>query len=145
MSLIIAAAVLALIETGEKPAPLTATPIVAAAPAAAESAGAAREWLALVDAQDWNPSWSAAGQLFKSRITAAEWASKVQPLRQQLGPASSRVLQSVTKASSLPGSPDGQYEILQVATSFRQKPAAVETVTLAREPAGWKVNGYFVR
>ena len=54
-------------------------------------------------------------------------------------------LQGVTKATSLPGAPDGKYEILRFATSFRLEPDAIETVTLAHEPSGWKVDGYFVR
>jgi len=145
MSLIIAAAVLSLLYGGDKPLPLSPTRIVADAPGSARSVGPAREWLALVDGQHWNESWSAAGEVFKSRITAAEWVSKVQPLRQQLGPVSSRVLRSVTKATALPGIPDGQYEILQFATKFARKPDAIETVTLAHEKSGWRVVGYFIR
>lgn len=145
MSLIIAAAVLAVLQGGDKALPLAPTKAVSAAPSASESVASAREWLALVDGQHWTESWSAGGEVFRSRVTAADWASKVQPLRQQLGLVSSRVLQSVTKATSLPGVPDGQYEILQFATSFAQKPDAIETVTLAHENSGWKVDGYFIK
>jgi len=66
-------------------------------------------------------------------------------VRQPLGAVTSRVLQSVIKATALPGVPDGQYEILQFATSFTQKAQAIETVTLAREGSAWKVDGYFIK
>ena len=32
---------------------------------------AAREWVAIVDARQWEQSWRAAGTLFKSQVTAA--------------------------------------------------------------------------
>jgi hypothetical protein len=148
MSLIIAVVVLAsALQGGGNALPQTPTRNMSAVapPADSESVGSAREWLALVDAQHWDESWSAAGALFRARISSAIWASKVQPVRLPLGPVSSRVLQNVTKATSLPGAPDGQYEVLQFATSFAQKAHAVETVTLAHEPSGWKVDGYFIK
>jgi len=150
MSLIIAAAVLsfALQEGARTSAQSTAqTPaqITSAAPAASASAGSAREWLALVDGQNWEDSWSAAGELFRTHVTPADWASNIQPIRPGMGAVSSRVLKDVTKATKLPGLPDGQYEILQFATSFARKPDAIETVTLVREPSGWKVDGYFIK
>ena len=41
--------------------------------------------------------------------------------------------------------PDGQYEVLQFDTDFQNKRSAVETVVLAAEPDGWKVDGYFIK
>jgi DNA-binding CsgD family transcriptional regulator len=148
MSLIIAAAVIStVLQAGDKSLPLAPTRIASTvvSPSASESAGSAREWLALLDGQHWDESWKAAGALFRSHISPALWASKVQPVRQPLGPVSSRALQNVTKATSLPGLPDGQYEILQFATRFAHKPDAIETVTLAHDSSGWKVDGYFIK
>ena len=145
MSLIIAAAVVSLVlHGGDKPAPPAVTKIASAAPSASESAGAARAWLALVDGNHWKESWSTAGSLFTSHISAADFEAKVQPLRQQLGAVSTRTLQTVNKATSLPDVPEGQYEILQFATSFANKPDLIETVSMAHEPSGWKVDGYFI-
>jgi hypothetical protein len=106
---------------------------------------ATKAWLSLIDSKAWNESWSSAGTLFKSRVTQGGWASTVQPVREPLGAVSSRSLKSVTRTSSLPGAPDGQYELLQFQTSFAQRSDANETVVLAHEPSGWKVDGYFVR
>ena len=61
-----------------------------------------------------------------------------------MGPVSSRVLKGVTKAKSLPGAPDGEYEIVKFKTSFAHKADATETVVLSREASGWKVVGYFI-
>ena len=81
----------------------------------------------------------------RSQVSAALWTSKVEPLRQQLGATSSRMLQTVDRAQSLPGAPPGEYEILQFATDFAHKPGAVETVVLAHESSGWRVDGYFIK
>jgi hypothetical protein len=48
-------------------------------------------------------------------------------------------------ASGMPGAPDGDYEVVKFQTSFARKVGATETVVLAREASGWKVDGYFIR
>ena len=118
-----------------------------AAASALDPAGerSARDWLALLDQQRWADSWSAAGTLFKSKIVQAAWAAQAQSVRQPLGRASSRSLQSVTAATSLPGAPDGQYEIIQFLTDFDHQPGATEAVVVNHEGAGWRVVGYFIR
>lgn len=106
---------------------------------------AASTWVKLVDAKQWTASWNSAGALFKSRMPEARWASTVEPVRAPLGEVSSRSLKGITKASSLPGAPDGEYEMVHFQTSFAHKAAADETIVLAREGPGWKVDGYFIR
>jgi uncharacterized protein DUF4019 len=106
---------------------------------------AANTWVSLVDAKRWNDSWAAAGTLFKSQMPEARWASTVAPVREPLGGVSSRVLKSLTKSKSLPGVPDGEYEVIEFQTSFANKAAATETVVLSHEASGWKVDGYFLR
>ena len=105
---------------------------------------AAKTWVSLIDGEHWNDSWAAAGMLFKSQMPQARWASTIAPVREPLGPVSSRVLKGVTKAKSLPGAPDGEYEIVKFKTSFAHKADATETVVLSREASGWKVVGYFI-
>lgn len=106
---------------------------------------AANNWVSLVDAKRWDDSWSAAGTLFKSRMPQSHWPSTIQPVREPLGAVSSRSLKSITKSTSLPGAPDGEYEVVQFQTSFAKKASAIETVVLSREASGWKVDGYFIR
>src|SRR6185312_10845080 len=145
MSLIIAAAVVSLVLQGSGKAPFAPTRIAATtvAPAASESAGAARDWLKLVDGQHWDQGWAGSGELVRSHISQAQWVAAVQPVRQPLGAVTSRVLKTVTRATSLPGAPDGQYEVLQFATDFSQRPGMIETVALAHEGSAWKVDGYY--
>lgn len=106
---------------------------------------AANSWVSLVDAKRWNDSWAAAGTLFKSQMPQPRWASTIQPVRDPLGAVSSRMVKSVTKSKSLPGAPDGEYEVVQFQTSFANKGAATETVVLSHDASGWKVDGYFIR
>ncbi|MFN3523800.1 MAG: DUF4019 domain-containing protein [Phenylobacterium sp.] len=146
MSLIIAAAVASFaLQDGQKILVQSPEQIASAAPNSSLGAASARAWLALVDGNQWEKSWSAAGTVFKSQISAADWATAIQPVRGPLGAVSSRTLTSVLKATQLPGVPQGQYEVLQFTTNFEDKPGVIETVTLVREPAGWKVVGYFVK
>ena len=105
----------------------------------------ANAWVSLVDARRWNDSWTETGSLFKSQMPQERWASTIAPVREPLGPVSSRALKSVTKSNSLPGAPDGEYEVVQFQTSFANKSDATETVVLAHEETGWKVDGYFIR
>lgn len=150
MSLVIAAAALLLVSHGhEQSGTEAAQPMAVAAassgmldPAAKD---AARDWVTLLDNQHWQESWRAAASLFRSKLSAEQWTSMVQPIRQPLGAVSSRTVQSTTKATSLPGAPAGDYEIIQFLTNFANKPAAVETVALTHEGATWKVSGYFIR
>jgi hypothetical protein len=106
---------------------------------------AAKAWVGLVDAKRWDDSWTAAGTLFKSQMPQPRWASTIAPVREPLGPVSSRSLKGVTKSKSLPGAPDGEYEVVQFETNFANKAAATETVVLSHEASGWKVDGYFIK
>jgi DNA-binding CsgD family transcriptional regulator len=147
MSLLIAAVVLASVfHGGATPVAQStgASPTTANA-SASMSQGDARQWLTLVDRGDWEASWRTAAALFKSQLSASQWAATVQPVRVPLGATSSRIFQSVTKTNSLPGAPAGEYEVIQFRTDFSKKPGAIETITLIHEGAGWKVAGYFIK
>ena len=106
---------------------------------------AANTWVGLVDAKRWNDSWATAGTLFKSQMPQARWTTTIAPVREPLGSVSSRALKGVTKSKTLPGAPDGEYEVVQFQTSFANKAAAIETVVLSREASCWKVDGYFIK
>jgi Protein of unknown function (DUF4019) len=106
---------------------------------------AANAWIGLVDAKRWNDSWANAGIMFRSKLPEASWASTIQSVREPLGAVSSRSLKSKTRTSTLPGAPDGEYEVVQFQTSFARKAVATETVVLSHESSGWKVDGYFIR
>lgn len=150
MSLVIAAAILSFVlhgggETDARRERTGSSTAIAADAAESASLPAARAWLALLDRQRWDESWRTAATLFQSQLSAAQWTLTVQPLRQSLGAVTARGYQNVTKATSLPGVPTGEYEIVQFHTSFANRQSAVETVVLARQSSGWKVAGYFIK
>jgi len=110
-----------------------------------EIADRVRHWLMLVDKGDYGDSWFEAGVLFKTRITERDWMAKVAPVRGPLGALVSRTPASQQLARTLPGLPDGDYDIIRFNSVFEHKKQAVETVVLQQEPEGWKVDGYFIK
>jgi uncharacterized protein DUF4019 len=124
------------------------TALVLAADTAAERAAqqSAQTWLALVDAGKYGQSWSEAAQLFKQAVTQAQWESAARGAREPLGKLQARKLQSSEYRRTLPGAPDGEYVVIQYATSFENKKSAIETVTPMKDKDGvWRVSGYGIR
>jgi hypothetical protein len=63
-----------------------------------------------------------------------------------LGAVISRSLKAKNFATSLPGAPDGEYVVIQFATSFENKTSAVETITPMMDKDGqWRVSGYYIK
>jgi hypothetical protein len=106
----------------------------------------AQSWLALVDGGKYGLSWSEAAQLFKQAVTQSQWESAVRGVREPLGKLQSRKVQSAEYRRSLPGAPDGEYVVIQYATSFENKKSAIETVTPMKDRDGvWRVSGYYIK
>lgn len=150
MSLFIAAAALSSAFQGGRATDIRENRVVPVSAPRASSAEAAavnsaQTWVAQLDRGHWEASWRTASTLFKSQISASQWASVVQPVRQPLGRLLSRKFLSATRATTLPGAPVGDYVVVQFKTAFASKNSAVETITLAREGTQWRVAGYFVR
>ena len=119
-----------------------------AADAAAEKAAqeAAQSWLSLVDSEKYKESWNQAASFFKQAVTPAQWEGAVKGARGPLGKVKSRQLQSAEYRRSLPGAPDGEYVVIQYATSFENKKSAVETITPMKDKDGvWRVSGYYIK
>jgi hypothetical protein len=107
---------------------------------------AAEKWLTVVDKGDYAASWDEAAAMFKSAVTKGDWEKAVGQVRGSIGKFVSRKLKGATYATSLPGAPDGEYVVIQYDSSFENKKAAVETVTMSREKDGvWRTVGYFVK
>ena len=102
MSLLIAAAVLtsAFHVNGTSGTGDASSRVTTVDASASMSQGAARQWLALLDKEQWEASWRAAAAIFKSQISAARWATMIQPVRLPLGSVSSRTFQNVTRATT---------------------------------------------
>jgi hypothetical protein len=107
---------------------------------------AASTWLKLIDAGRYDDSWDAASVLFRQTVPKAQWQSAALNARGPLGALKSRTLKSATFKTALPGAPDGEYVIVQFASSFQNKASAIETVTPMKDPDGmWRVSGYYIR
>jgi hypothetical protein len=121
-----------------------ATPTATSEVASAESA--ARAWLGLVDAGNYAKSWSSASSVFRQKVSESQWESAAASARAPFGAFKSRTLQSATPRSALPGAPDGQYVVIQFASSFEHKASAIETVTPMMDTDGnWHVSGYYIK
>ena len=111
-----------------------------------QAEAAAQSWLSIVDAGDYAQSWSAAASYFRNSIAQPQWSSRVSAVRGPLGGLKSRHEVSARYARSLPGAPDGDYVVIQFATSFDEKATATETVTPMKDTDGqWRVSGYYIR
>jgi hypothetical protein len=110
-----------------------------------EALRAARAWLAVVDAGDYDESWNAAAGYFRNALSQQQWRQTLTGVRQPLGNVVSRELRGKTYATELPGAPDGEYVVIQFNTTFENKRVAIETVTPMLENDGsWLVAGYFI-
>jgi len=125
---------------------LTAQTTGAADTAEQAATKSAEAFLALVDKGQHDESWDAAAKLFQGAVTREKWKEALTATRTPLGKLVSRSLKVAKHTTSLPGAPDGQYVVVQFATSFENKKEAVETVTPMQEKDGtWRVSGYFIR
>lgn len=137
MSLILGIAALVL---QPQPASTPAQGSVATTPAQAEIMRSARDWLAIVDAGRWEDSWRATGDSFRSMNTVEAWTQASEQARVPLGAVVSRADLS---RESVPAPPRG-LEIVKFRTSFANRAAATETVSLIREGQDWRVVGYWI-
>ena len=106
----------------------------------------AQVWLELVDSEKYAESWEEAAEYFKSAISKGKWQETIQAVRKPLGKVISRELESQRYTTSLPDAPDGEYVVIQYKTSFENKKAATETITIMLDKDGkWKVSGYYIK
>lgn len=107
---------------------------------------AAEQFLAFVDAGQYQNSYAATSTLFRSQVSQKEWVAKVAGTRPNFGAVISRQLQKAKYLTSVPGAPDGQYFVFVFRTSFKHKKRARELVTTNKDKDGrWRVSGYFIR
>ena len=112
-----------------------------------QAVAVANKWLSVFDAG----SYAEAYAMFPARVRSAgdavekQWVGSQRAKRTPLGRTLSRQFVEAYFARTLPGSPDGYYELLMYKTSFQHKARATEGVTLTKESGHWQVSGYRVR
>jgi DNA-binding CsgD family transcriptional regulator len=129
----------ALSGSGQAPAaPFTAAAAVSPTSASETAAvDAARQFLALIDRDDWTASWQATHQSFKMLNTVDWWSEASRNVRGKFGTVRSRELATVNFA---PAPPNGYWTITFKA-SYTKQASVTETLSLASESGGWKVVG----
>ena len=106
----------------------------------------AEKWLGIVDEGKYGESWKEAAEFFRNAVKQGQWEQAVQAVRKPLGKLVSRKVKSTSYKTSLPGAPDGQYVVIEFATSFENKKSAIETVTPMMDKDGkWRVSGYYIK
>lgn len=121
---------------------------------AEEAQEAATEWLALVDAGEYEASYSEAASFFQSQLTAEQWAQLVEQGQNQLdlGSFNGRTLIAARYTDSPPDQPHMSELSVQmpdeyVAVQYRADygKTVIETVTLTQDNDAWRVIGYYIR
>jgi hypothetical protein len=114
--------------------------------AKAQARASAKNWLALLDDNQYEETWKQAGELLKAAVSQEEWSKKMSVTLGPLGKAESRAVRSAEYSTTLPRAPDGEWVVVEFDTTFAKKQTALETVVLGKESDGtWKVSGYFIR
>lgn len=106
----------------------------------------AKEWLALLDDQEWAQTWEQAGKLLKAAVSQDEWARTMFVTLGPLGKVESRAVRSSEYSTTMPGAPDGEYVVVQFDTTFENKQTALESVVMMKQSDGsWRVAGYRIK
>jgi len=106
----------------------------------------AEQWLKIIDTDNFDKGWVYASEYLKNAVTKDFFKQSLHGVRSPLGSMKTRVLDSAKYTTSLPGSPDGEYVVIQFKTGFENKANAVETLISKKEKDGqWKVAGYYIK
>ena len=112
-----------------------------------QAVAVANKWLSVFDAGNYSEAYAMLPARVRSAGDAVEkqWVGHQRASRTPLGRTLSRQFVEAYFARTLPGSPDGYYELLMYKTSFQHKARATEGVTLTKESGHWQVSGYRVK
>jgi hypothetical protein len=124
-------------------AAIASTRAGAAAPSGEEASAIGQKWLALLDDQKYEESWTAAGSMFRNEVKHDQWLASLERFRLPLGPMVSRTASRVDLAKTLPAAPDGDYAIIHYKTVLQNK-TITERLTLAMEDGKWQVYAYAI-
>lgn len=104
----------------------------------------ARQWMSLVDDQNYADAYQQMGSAARGKIAAEVWTGNIRTMRVPLGAMSSRTLKEVKMTNTLPGMRDGQAAAVRYDSAFAHKATGMETVTLVLENGVWSVTSYRV-
>lgn len=105
---------------------------------------ASQTWLELVDKDHYDRSWDEISSVTKAKIPKAEWTKILNKTRKPLGLVKSRDMVDQRTAVNPKNLPAGDYMVMVYKTTFKNKPAAYELVTLYLQGGQWRVLTYQV-
>jgi hypothetical protein len=107
---------------------------------------AAKEFLKLIDADDFEAARKEAATLLKEREALLAWVEKLNGVRSSLGPVIERKLIETSYSTSAKDSPEGEYVMLTFTSQYKKRIAVKETVVVTLDNnRGWRVAGYFFK
>src|SRR5262245_9537716 len=104
----------------------------------------AKQWLNLLDDQNYNDAYKQMSATAQNKVAASAWTLKMDQTRAPLGAMATRGIKSIKLARILPGMRDGQYATVEFDSSFAHKASALETVVLTSDKGAWSVVSYAV-
>jgi hypothetical protein len=123
-----------------------ALPAHAQDPHYSEAQAAAREWLALADANDTVATYNAAAKRFQETMPVDKWSAAMNQVRAQYGATQKRTTIGVETSTHAAGLPPGEFIMIAYRTEFEKRGTGTETLTLEHESDGkWRVVGYLMR
>jgi hypothetical protein len=102
------------------------------------------KWLALLDDQKYEESWTQASNMFRGEVPQERWVAALKQSRAPLGSMVSRTTARVDFTKTLRGAPDGDYAIIHFTTNFKNKSDVTERLTLVKEDGKWRASAYAI-
>ena len=124
-------------------------PTVEQEPRAAAEA-AARSWLEVVDAGDYEKSWDAASELFRQNMArfgkdASFWVKSLNVSRAPLGDVRMREVARVEPDAGIAGMPPGDFVEVEYLGTFVNQDRVTETIVMTLESdAEWRMANYII-
>lgn len=118
---------------------------VTARAATEEPTSSAWQWLTMLDHGKYSESWAEGSSVFRTRITARSWESKVQIFRDAVGTIVWRDVLEVRTVADPPDLPRGQYAVVRYHSRFTNQKECHEKVFLVMEGGLWRVATYDIK
>jgi len=106
----------------------------------------AAHWLALLDQQQYGPSWLDSGSFLKDVVTQNQWIGAMQATRKPFGNVLSRSLTKNSSITQLPNGTKGNFIVIHYRTLFSRNVQAEEVIVLMTNQMGqWRVVSYLTK
>jgi hypothetical protein len=123
-------------ETANLPAGVKAKTIIAVS----------EQWLKKLDDGMYSHGYDDGSAHLKTQVTLEKWLENMNAFRKPLGKPGARKEINMYYEQNMPGSPEGEYVVVQYGTVYLQRDVIIETVVLIKEPDGvWRASGYFMK